>query len=57
MVDNTSYLFNDIKLSFPSINSKIKIDYIFTKNLKVNSAYILNEIGSDHLPVIANIEL
>lgn len=57
IVDNTSYLFDDIKLSFPSINSKIKIDYIFTKNLKVKEAKILNEVGSDHLPVIAKIEL
>lgn len=57
IVDNTSYLFDDIKLSFPSINSKIKIDYIFTKNLKVKEAKILNEVGSDHLPVIAKIEI
>lgn len=57
VVDNTSYLFNDIKLSFPSINSKIKIDYIFTKNLEVLDSQILNEVGSDHLPVIAKIKL
>ena len=57
VVDNTSYLFNDIKLSFPSINSKIKIDYIFTKNLEVLDSQILNDVGSDHLPVIAKIKL
>ena len=55
LVDNTSYLIEDSikgnKLTYPSINPKIKIDYIFTKNIDVKQAKVIKEIGSDHFPV------
>jgi endonuclease/exonuclease/phosphatase family metal-dependent hydrolase len=45
------------KLSFPSDNPSVKIDYIFvSKDLKVQSADIPTIISSDHRPHIAAIE-
>ena len=61
LVDNTSYLIDDSikgnKLTYPSINPKIKIDYIFTKNIDVKQAKVIKEIGSDHFPVEIVVEI
>lgn len=56
MVD-TSCLFTDEGLSFPSDKPEIKIDYVFvTQDIKVNYAEVLPIIASDHRPYIADIE-
>lgn len=52
---NTSYLIDGNKETYPSINPKIKIDYIFTKNVENIDSKIIKEIGSDHFPVVSNI--
>ncbi len=44
--------------TWPSNNPKYKYDYIFTsKNIKIRSAHIINEIISDHLPYLGEIEI
>lgn len=55
-INNTSSLINGNKLTFNSINPSVKIDYIFLKNLEPLNCYIVNEIGSDHLPIICIIK-
>lgn len=61
LVDNTSYLIDDSikgnKLTYPSINPKIKIDYIFTKNINVKQVQVIKEVGSDHYPVEIVVEI
>ncbi len=48
----------DGKLSFPSDNPRIKIDYIYTsRNISVLAADIPQVIASDHCPVWADIEV
>lgn len=55
---DTAGQFSSPKLSFPSDNPTVKIDYIFvSKDLVVNSADIPEIISSDHRPHIATIEL
>lgn len=55
---DTSELFDEPKLSFPSDKPRIKIDYIFTtKDLKVNFADIPAIVGADHRPYVAEITL
>ncbi len=39
------------------IHIKRKLDYIWVKNLNVKKCKVLDAKGSDHLPVIANLEL
>lgn len=53
---DTSPLMQD-KLTFPSINPVKKIDYIFTKNIKVKSAEVCEIVASDHFPCSMEIEL
>ena len=55
---DTAECFVSPKLSFPSDNPTVKIDYIFvSKDLAVDSADIPEIISSDHRPYIATIEL
>ena len=42
------------ELTYPSINPKKKIDYIFYRGLKCNSAETLHDVIADHLPVVAD---
>lgn len=57
MVD-TATLFETPKLSFPSDNVRVKIDYIFVSpDIKIKSADIPEIIASDHRPHIAVIEV
>lgn len=55
MFDTAKLLKKELK-SFPSDKPKIKIDYIFTKGLKVLSADIPQICAADHCPYIADIE-
>lgn len=55
---DTAESFDSPKLSFPSDNPTVKIDYIFVSNdLVVDSADIPEIISSDHRPHIATINL
>ena len=55
---DTAELFDEPKLSFPSDNPRVKIDYIFTtKDLQVLSADIPAIVSSDHRPHIAAIKI
>lgn len=55
---DTAGEFSFPKLSFPSDNPTVKIDYIFvSKDLVVDSADIPEMIASDHRPHIATIEV
>lgn len=57
LIDTAQY-FAQPKLSFPSDNPSIKIDYIFVSNeLKVTYADIPDIVASDHRMVVADIEL
>ena len=57
MID-TAEIFGGKKLSFPSIEPKVKIDYIFlTPDLGVSSADIPCVVASDHFPHTATVEL
>ena len=56
MLDTYTFVEGE-KLSFPSDNPTIKIDYIFVSHdLKVLSADIPEVIASDHRPHVAEIE-
>ena len=55
---DTSLGFCENKLSFPSDNPNIKIDYIFVSNdIEVVSADIAEIIASDHRPHIAEVKI
>ena len=55
---DTSRLFDEAKLSFPSDKPEIKIDYVLaTKDVKVVSADIPAIVGSDHRPYVVEIEI
>ena len=55
---DTAELFGGEKLSFPSIEPKVKIDYIFlSPDLGVSSADIPCVVASDHFPHTATVEL
>ena len=41
----------------PTFRLLQRLDYIFVKNIKVNGAKVLRLKGSDHFPLIANLEL
>lgn len=57
MTDTARY-FNELKLTFPSDEPRIKIDYIFvSKDMKVVYADVPDIIASDHRMVICDIEL
>ena len=56
--NDTSIKFKEELLSWPSDNPKYKFDYILTsKNIKIISADIPNEVLSDHRPYIAEIDI
>ena len=42
--------------TFPSYGPKVKIDYIFCRKLRCKNAYVIEEIVSDHFPVVADLE-
>ncbi|MBR5478987.1 MAG: endonuclease/exonuclease/phosphatase family protein [Clostridia bacterium] len=55
---DTAELFDEEKLSYPSYDPEIKIDYIFASpDIKVKSADIPKMVVSDHFPHFAEIEL
>lgn len=55
---DTATVFKKPLLSFPSINPRIKIDYIFTsKDIKVIEANIPEIIASDHFPYYTIIKI
>lgn len=55
---DTAELFEGEKLSFPSFDPDVKIDYIFTsRDLSVSSADIPSIVASDHFPHTATVEL
>ena len=54
---DTSDLIVGDKLTFPSINSVKKIDYIFTRNISVVKADVERIVASDHFPCSVEIEL
>lgn len=57
MKDSADFFLNN-KLSFPSDNPKIKIDYIFVSNdIKIKYSDIPEIIASDHRMHICDIEL
>ena len=57
-MQDTAAFFDAPKLSFPSDNPEIKIDYIFVSNdIKVISADIPDLVVSDHRPHIAVVEI
>lgn len=55
MFDTAELIKEDLR-SYPSDKPEIKIDYIFTKGLKVTKADIPQICAADHCPYIANIE-
>jgi len=42
--------------TFPSYGPKVKIDYIFCRKLRCKNAYVIEDIVSDHFPVVADLE-
>lgn len=55
---DTSYGFCESKLSFPSPEPRIKIDYIFvSKDIEVLTADVAEIIASDHRPHIAEVKV
>ncbi|MBP1586918.1 MAG: endonuclease/exonuclease/phosphatase family protein [Clostridia bacterium] len=55
---DTAELFSEPRLSFPSPEPNVKIDYIFaSRDLKVLSADIPPIVASDHRPYVAVVEL
>lgn len=45
------------KSTFPSYEPKIKIDYMFYKNLKCTSVKTVEKVISDHFPIVAEFEI
>jgi len=59
-IDSEKYLKNPkAYYSYPSNDPKVKLDYIFSNNLKIINGYIFHEAkdASDHLPIIADLKL
>ncbi len=55
--DTEPLLKGDNTFTFPSDDASSKIDYIFTRGVKVNSAQINRDIVSDHYSISAEIEI
>lgn len=56
LIDTADFIKGD-KLTFPSDNPTIKIDYIFvSKDIKVKGAIVPELVSSDHRPIIADID-
>ncbi len=44
--------------TFPSVNPRKRLDYIFvSENISVTDVRVVNEIASDHLPLVAEISI
>ena len=57
-MSDTAEVFGEQKLSFPSDNPRLKIDYIFvTPDIKVLSAEAVKVVASDHRPFVAELDL
>ena len=46
---------NESVNTFPSDNPEIKIDYIFFRGLECKNTKVINEVVSDHLPIITEV--
>ena len=57
ILDDSVNCFNNTFNTFPSINPVKKIDYIFTRNIKVLKANVVEMVGSDHYPISCVIEI
>ena len=58
VIRNSSYLIEkENKSTYPSNNPNIKIYYIFTNNLDVKKSEIIDEIISDHYPIILDFDI
>ena len=55
--DDTEDYMEGSVLTFPSHAPRIKIDYIFTSGLKIEKAYVVPGVISDHLPIVAELEV
>jgi len=56
-INNFNHISDNLP-TYPSINPKYKLDYIFTsKNIKVISCKTLDEVISDHRPIIIDIDI
>ncbi len=55
--DDTEDYMEGSVLTFPSHSPRTKIDYIFTSGLKIEKAYTVTDIISDHLPIVAELEV
>ncbi|MEK6282604.1 MAG: hypothetical protein AABN95_19765 [Acidobacteriota bacterium] len=50
----------DVGLSYPADKPLKRIDYIFTRrsdNVKTKKAWVVNTLASDHIPVVAELEI
>lgn len=56
-LDDSVDVIRGSKFTFSSVEPKEKIDYIFTKNINKEDAYVKHVIASDHFPYILNIKL
>ncbi len=57
VMQDTAVAFDSAKLSFPSDDPKVKIDYVFvSRDAKIDSADIPAIVASDHRPHIANLK-
>lgn len=56
-ISSDNYL-NEDRFSFPSTKPSNKLDYIYiSKDIKILNADIKNDIASDHLPYVVDIEI
>lgn len=63
-IERLSKIFTDVhvhlgkdELTFSSNNPHLRIDYIFSRGLKILSAEVVKVIASDHFPITAEFEL
>ncbi len=54
---NSAKYIKECSFTYPSLNPSVKIDYIFlSDDISINTAQIGQDIVSDHLPVIVNVD-
>ena len=52
--ETTIFANDEVKNTYPSIDSRMKIDYIFTsKDIKIMGSDVVESINSDHMPIYA----
>ena len=56
MTDSAAYV-NNKELTFPSNDPKIRIDYIFTKDIKIHNVFANKVVASDHFGLVADLEV